>query len=85
MHPWYSPWDETIVVDALQSTGLDPSSFLTRACGALTSEDATYFRDLARILARYHQINGAADRARVPEWCGLCTGCRRRAGGPSFM
>jgi hypothetical protein len=36
MHPWYSPWHETIVVDALATTGLDPTAFLGKACQALT-------------------------------------------------
>ncbi len=29
MHPWYSPWHETIITDALATIGVDPSSFLT--------------------------------------------------------
>lgn len=55
MHPWYSPWHETIIVDALATIGRDPTRFLERACRALTDDDANYFQRLAQILARYHK------------------------------
>jgi hypothetical protein len=55
MHPWYSPWHETIIVDALAAIGRDPSQFLDRACRALTEQDANYFQSLAQVLARYHK------------------------------
>jgi hypothetical protein len=55
MHPWYSPWHETIMVDALATIGRDPSQFLERACRALTEQDADYFQSLAQIMARYHK------------------------------
>jgi hypothetical protein len=55
MHPWYSPWHETIVVDALATIGRDPTQFLERACRALTEQDANYFQSLAQVLARYHK------------------------------
>ena len=54
MHPWYSPWTETIMIDALAVIGVDPTAFLADACNALTEEDATYFERLAQVLARYH-------------------------------
>jgi hypothetical protein len=54
MHPWYSPWHETIITDALATIGVDPAAFLAQACAALTPEDAFYFQRLAQILARYH-------------------------------
>jgi hypothetical protein len=54
MHPWYSPWTETILVDALSTIGVDPTAFLAEACKALTEQDAIYFERLAQILARYH-------------------------------
>jgi hypothetical protein len=54
-HPWYSPWHETIVVDALATIGVDPSRFLEVANRALTEQDANYFQRLAQILARYHK------------------------------
>jgi hypothetical protein len=54
-HPWYSPWHETIVVDALATIGVDPSRFLEEANRALTEQDANYFQRLAQILARYHK------------------------------
>src|SRR5947207_7175973 len=54
MHPWYSPWTETIMIDALSTIGVDPTAFLTNACNALTEEDAIYFERLAQVLARYH-------------------------------
>src|SRR5947207_12841863 len=53
-HPWYSPWTETIMIDALAVIGVDPTAFLADACNALTEEDATYFERLAQVLARYH-------------------------------
>jgi hypothetical protein len=55
MHPWYSPWHETIVTDALATIGVDPTAFLAKACRALTEEDADYFQRLAQVLARYHK------------------------------
>ena len=55
MHPWFSPWHETIIVDALATIGRDPTRFLERACRALTEDDANYFQRLAQILARYHK------------------------------
>jgi hypothetical protein len=55
MHPWYSPWHETIITDALATIGRDPTQFLERACRALTEEDANYFQSLAQVLARYHK------------------------------
>ncbi|HMG06815.1 MAG TPA: hypothetical protein VK581_15260 [Chthoniobacterales bacterium] len=55
MHPWYSPWHETIITDALATIGVDPTQFLAKATQALTEEDANYFQSLAQILARYHK------------------------------
>lgn len=55
MHPWYSPWHETIITDALATIGLDPTAFLERAVRALTEQDADYFQRLAQVLARYHK------------------------------
>jgi len=55
MHPWYSPWHEAIITDALASIGVDPTQFLAKACQALTEQDANYFQSLAQILARYHK------------------------------
>lgn len=55
MHPWYSPWHETIVTDALATIGLNPTAFLEEACRALTEQDADYFERLAQVLARYHK------------------------------
>ncbi len=47
MHPWYSPWTGTIMIDALSTIGVDPTAFLADACNALTEEDAIYFERLA--------------------------------------
>ena len=55
MHPWYSPWHETIITDALATIGVDPTQFLGKACQALTEQDANYFQSLAQVLARYHK------------------------------
>jgi hypothetical protein len=57
MHPWFSPWHETIIADALATIGRDPTAFLDKACRALTEQDANYFQRLAQILARYHKTN----------------------------
>jgi hypothetical protein len=65
MHPWYSPWHETIVVDALATIGRDPSQFLERACRALTEQDANYFQSLAQVLARYHKTKTPLSSIRV--------------------
>jgi hypothetical protein len=54
MHPWFSPWHETIITDALARIGVNPTEFLTFAVRALTPEDALYFQRLAQILAAYH-------------------------------
>jgi len=55
MHPWYSPWHETIITDALATIGVDPTQFLAAATRALTEQDANYFQSLAQVLARYHK------------------------------
>jgi hypothetical protein len=65
MHPWFSPWHETIVVDALATIGVNPSSFLEAACRALTEQDAVYFQSLAQILARYHKSKSALSSIRL--------------------
>ena len=54
-HPWYSPWHETIITDALATIGVDPTKFLAAANRALTEQDANYFQSLAQVLARYHK------------------------------
>jgi hypothetical protein len=55
MHPWYSPWHELIITDALATIGVDPTQFLAMATRALTEQDANYFQSLAQVLARYHK------------------------------
>ena len=65
MHPWYSPWHETVITDALAAIGRDPSQFLERACRALTEQDANYFQRLAQILARYHKTKTPLSSIRV--------------------
>jgi hypothetical protein len=54
MHPWFSPWHETITTDALATIGVNPSAFLTDAVRALTPEDAFFFQRVAQVLAHYH-------------------------------
>jgi hypothetical protein len=56
MHPWYSPWAETITVDALSSIGVDPTAFLGRAVTAQTEDDALYFQRLAQAMANYQKV-----------------------------
>jgi hypothetical protein len=53
MHPWFSPWHETITTDALARTGANPNAFLTDAVQSLTQEDALFFQHTAQILAHY--------------------------------
>ena len=65
MHPWYSPWHETIITDALATIGLDPSRFLEKACQALTEQDANYFQRLAQVLVRYHQTKTPLSSIRI--------------------
>lgn len=67
MHPWYSPWHETIITDALATIGLDPTAFLERACRALTEQDANYFQRLAQILARYHKTKTPLSALRLED------------------
>jgi hypothetical protein len=62
MHPWFSPWHETIITVALGSIAVNPSALLTDAVRALTPEDALFFQRVAQILARYH-ANSAPLRA----------------------
>ena len=65
MHPWYSPWHETIIVDALATIGRNPTEFLERACRALTEQDANYFQSLAQVLARYHTAKTPLSSIRI--------------------
>jgi hypothetical protein len=65
LHPWYSPWHETIITDALATIGSDPTQFLERACRALTEQDANYFQRLAQILARYHKTKTPLSSIRI--------------------
>jgi len=65
MHPWYSPWHETIITDALATIGVDPTQFLEKACRALTEQDATYFQRLAQVLARYHKAKAPLRSLRI--------------------
>jgi hypothetical protein len=67
MHPWYSPWHETIVTDALATIGVDPSRFLEAACRALTEQDASYFQSLAQVLARYHKTKTPLSSIRLEQ------------------
>jgi len=67
MHPWYSPWHETIVVDALATIGVDPTQFLDKACRALTEQDANYFQSLAQVLSRYHKAKAPLSSIRLEE------------------
>lgn len=54
MHPWYSPWQETIIVNALSEIGGNPAAFLAAASRAAVAEDAFYFQRLAMLLLHYH-------------------------------
>jgi hypothetical protein len=65
MHPWYSPWHETITTDALATIGVDPTMFFQAANRALTEQDANYFQRLAQILARYHKTKTPLSSIRI--------------------
>jgi len=67
MHPWYSPWHETILTDALATIGVDPTQFLDTANRALTEQDANYFQSLAQVLARYHKTKAPLKSIRLEE------------------
>jgi hypothetical protein len=67
MHPWYSPWHETITTDALATIGVDPTNFLQAANRALTEQDANYFQSLAQVLARYHKTKAPLRSIRLEE------------------
>lgn len=67
MHPWYSPWHETIITDALATIGVDPTQYLEKACRALTEQDANYFQSLAQVLARYHKAKAPLSSIRLEE------------------
>lgn len=61
-HPWYSPWHETFICDALATIGVDPTHFLTVAAAAQDEEDAYYFQRVAQLMANHH-VNIAPIRA----------------------
>jgi hypothetical protein len=67
MHPWYSPWHETIITDALATMGVDPTRYLEQANRALTEQDANYFQSLAQVLARYHKAKTPLSSIRLEE------------------
>jgi hypothetical protein len=67
MHPWYSPWHETIITDALATIGIDPTQYLEQANRALTEQDANYFQSLAQVLARYHKAKAPLSSIRLEE------------------
>jgi len=56
MHPWFSPWMETITIASLGEIGLNPSAFILDASRALTPQDAHFFQRTAQLLARYHAV-----------------------------
>ena len=65
MHPWYSPWSTTIIVDSLSKVGVDPTEFVALACKALTEEDATYFQRLSQVMAAYAERKAPLRSIRV--------------------
>jgi hypothetical protein len=65
MHPQYSPWAETITVDALSSVGVDPTAFLNQAVQALDEEDALYYQRLAQVLAAYGSMKSPLQSIQV--------------------
>lgn len=73
MHPWYSPWLETIITDALTRTGVNSTPFLSEACRALTLTDAAYFEQIAQVLALYDNTKAPLRSIRVESGviCGL--------------
>ncbi len=55
LNPWFSPWQEALIVEALNRIGVDPSVFLAVAKTVQTEEDARYFVQLARLYLKQHQ------------------------------
>ena len=55
MHSNYTPWQNTIIVDALARIGANPKVFLAEACTASNAADAFYFQRLAQLLLQYHK------------------------------
>jgi len=55
MHPQYSPWDKTIIVDELSRIGTNPRAFLEEAGKASNNVDVFYFLRLAQLLLKYHK------------------------------
>lgn len=54
-HPWYSPWHETLITDALATVGVDPAQFLAVAIAAEDEADAYYFQRIAQLIAYHHR------------------------------
>jgi hypothetical protein len=52
-HPWYSPRQETVIIEALQQVGADPDIFLEMACEARTHLEALFYQDVAALLSKY--------------------------------
>ena len=84
MHPWYSPWHETIITDALATIGRRSDSVSREACRALTEQDANYFQRLAQILARYHKTKTPLNSIASGERPRLRHGLERDTGHTRF-
>ncbi|MBV9491862.1 MAG: hypothetical protein JO069_19375 [Verrucomicrobia bacterium] len=64
-HAWYTPRDETVIVSALRTVGVNPEAFLVAACQARTRGDALFFRNSALLAADYRQRKTAVSGFRV--------------------
>ena len=65
MHPNYTPWQDTIIVDALARIEANPKAFLQAACAASSPEDAFYFQRLAQLLLKYHATSTPIQSIRI--------------------
>jgi hypothetical protein len=54
-HAWYTPRDETAIIVALATAGVNPEPFLRAACQARTRADALFYRNGALLAAAYRQ------------------------------
>jgi hypothetical protein len=55
MNPWFSPWQEALIVEALKRIGINPSMFIAAATTSQTEEDARYFVQVARLFLKHHE------------------------------
>jgi hypothetical protein len=53
-NPAFDPWQKTRITAALADIGRDPTPLLAQAAGAVTTDDALYFGQVARLYQQHH-------------------------------